>query len=331
MKIHISSLDYDGCLFTKTTLPKSMDDYITNNRLLLERIAHAYSEFDKKLILVGSNRQSTDMDASNGFRGTGSCFLAIDHISKHLGIEFDKFLLSDIYLGKNAGHTINTFLSVVNALNLQDKIFGLQEFMTLNDAKFLAEKGHSELVTVNGSVASKAFSEDKINLIYAQMHKIASEHPDDEIVFDFYDDRTDILQSLFGFFDKFPTLVPKNVTLNGFLYAAGTETEPFLCAECPGTGDIDTTYSQTVLKMGRIAQEQDPYASKSGRPYRMSEYVTPELLQPSAQMEVEARFQASQAEMRAKSIAFYKPAQQTTSSSIFSIQRAGDAVTVRVQ
>ncbi len=33
------------------------------------------------------------------------------------------------------------------------------------------------------------FDETKATIIYAQMHKIANENPNEEIVFDFYDDR----------------------------------------------------------------------------------------------------------------------------------------------
>ena len=286
MKIHISSLDYDGCLFTKTTMPKSMEDYITNNPLLLERISTTSAKFDKRTILVGSNRQSTDMDASNGYRGTGSCYLAIDYMSKHLGIEFDKFLLSDIYLEKTSGFTIETFLHVVNTLNWQNIIFGFSEFARLNNAEFLKLNGHDDLITVNSSAAGKFFSDDKINLIYAQMHKIASEHPEDEIVFDFYDDRLDILTTLFNFFEKYPVLIPRNITLKGFQYEAGTKA-PEQHSEIQGTGNIDAMYSETVLNMGKIALREDPSALRSGRAYTMSEYITPEGLE--AQIETTVR------------------------------------------
>lgn len=284
MKTHISSLDYDGCLYTRTTIPKSMEDYITNNPLLLERISTTSAKFDKKIILVGSNRQSTGIDSSNGYKGTGSCYLAIDYISKHLGIEFDKFLLSDIYLGKTAGYTIETFLNVVSTLEWQNIIFGLPEFFKLNCAEFLKLNGHDDLITVNESTAGAFCSDDKINLIYAQMHKIATEHSEDEIVFDFYDDRLDILTNLFGFFEQYPVLIPRNITLKGFQYEAGTKA-PEQHAEIQGTGKIDAAYSETVLKMGKIALVKDPYAIRLGRGYTMSKYITPEGLEAKTQVE----------------------------------------------
>ena len=57
------------------------------------------------------------------------------------------------------------------------------------------------------------FDDSKFTLLYAQLHKFASENPDVDIDYDFYDDRKNIFQPLHTVFKNYPHLLPKNVTL----------------------------------------------------------------------------------------------------------------------
>ena len=134
--------------------------------------------------------------------------------------------------------------------------------------------------------SSKFFAEDKINILYAQIHKVAADHPDDRIVFDFFDDRMDILEYLHTFFRKYPALIPNHVTLRLFQYQANvvtpmgehtqnTDSTLSLNHGINGRGLIDIDYRQTVKNMGVLAEQLQPL--KRGG-YIMSNYITPELL-----------------------------------------------------
>lgn len=56
--------------------------------------------------------------------------------------------------------------------------------------------------------------ESKVSLLFAQMQLASMQNPNDDIVFNFYDDRQDIVEGLQKFYTEHPELIPKNVTLN---------------------------------------------------------------------------------------------------------------------
>jgi hypothetical protein len=57
------------------------------------------------------------------------------------------------------------------------------------------------------------FDEKKAAVLYTLMKKKAIEFPNEEIIFDFYDDRKDIIQSLINFYARYDYLRPPNVIL----------------------------------------------------------------------------------------------------------------------
>lgn len=236
MKIRILSFDMDGCIFNGDYIRSQDKDVLKHNDAFFKKIALENKAFDTKYTFVGSNRQSLSIDLMNRpFKG--SCFPAIKKISDFLGILLDKLLLADIYGDLPDGTSFDRAM---------DKDY----------------KGdHSEWI----------FDETKATIIYAQIHKIAALHPNDEIILDFYDDkRQDILEKLNSFYSKYPDLIPLNVTLRLHHYAGGDVT---LVNSIKGTGFIDSDYRQTVKDM---AEEAVKFHGR--RQISVTEVVDPKVL-----------------------------------------------------
>ncbi|MBA2709734.1 MAG: hypothetical protein H0U57_03970 [Tatlockia sp.] len=216
MTILVLSFDFDGCLYNREYLETR--DIITANTNLLNSINQQCKEknYSKSIIVIGSNRQSYQVDKINRQNnGTESCFNSIQEINKAIpNTSLDTFLLADIYGDLPFG---TSFKLAIDQLNNPDK--------KLNHADY-------------------EFDENKVNLIYAQMHKVALENPGEEIVFNFYDDRPDIIAALAYFFnDLNPDLIPENVTLNLNQY----NQQIFGLKHCiKGEGFIDANFKQTV-------------------------------------------------------------------------------------
>lgn len=232
MTIRVTSFDFDGCLFNLNYIYSEPKDVIAANRVFLDAIREASSDFTKRITFVGSNRQSLSIDIANSF-GKGSCFPAVKTVSDYLGTTLDPFLLADIYGDLPDGTSY-------------------QRARDNQEGKY--QGPHSEWL----------FDETKATILYAQMHKVAQENPEEDIIFDFYDDRgnrarapIDILEHLQTFFTKYPELIPSNVTLRLNHYAGGTVTP---LATIKGQGFIDANYKQTVKDMATITIAKAPYA-----------------------------------------------------------------------
>lgn len=248
MTVHIFSFDFDGCLFHKGYLNSANKDVIEHNQEFLQKIKVENVHSKRSKLFIGSNRQSKKIDDDNSSE-TGSCFFAAKQISEFLDVTLDTFLLADIYGNLSNG------TSFVRATNAADQ--------TLSHSDYL-------------------FDETKLTIIYAQMHKIAMENPEDLIIFNFYDDRNyqegayfNILDSLTIFFTNYPDLIPHNLRLRLNHYA-GKETTLF--SEFVGVGIIDMNYRQTVLDMARIARFQAFSGDGIQSFLNTCFYVKPELL-----------------------------------------------------
>src|SRR6185312_7156933 len=60
---------------------------------------------------------------------------------------------------------------------------------------------------------NQSFDHSKISLLYAKIHALALEHPNEKIVFEHYDDNADICNALYYAFSTYPQLLPSNVEL----------------------------------------------------------------------------------------------------------------------
>jgi hypothetical protein len=230
MTIRAISLDFDGCIFNKKYIEDTQfsveEKYkivVEYNQDFLDKIKVDNKHYAKNIILVGSNRQCY-VDDKHNFRSAGSCFPAIKEISKYIGATLDYFLLADI------------FFKTVESKS--DKPLDLQE-------DFNPTKDQIPY-----------FDETKGMLIYAQIHKIANENPEETIVLHFYDDRNyddengriGILHALLKFYTVNTQLIPKNVTLHLHHYAGKNVYD---MGQITGTGSIDKNFKETVERVAR--------------------------------------------------------------------------------
>jgi hypothetical protein len=216
--IKVVSLDGDGSTFNKNYDLKKEDSFLTANEKLINKIKSDLTEqkINKLIFMVGSNRQSIQIDQLNSKRNkTESFFTALVKFTekfekehKEIEVVYDGVLADDLYENRPAGQTFDNAIKKVKSkvtYNRMDRI--------------------------------------KVSILYLQMQKIASENPNAKIIFDFYDDTTDtILNPLKTIFEAHPDLIPKNVSL-GLYHYAGKEITP--AANIQGTGVIDNAYRET--------------------------------------------------------------------------------------
>ena len=271
MAIRILSFDFDGCLFNDTynttpyiseakwpanlILKAESDLIVTSNQELIDYInaQNIEEQYTQVITLIGSNRQSFNIDFKNMLSNfTGSCFSAIQQVSSALHAEFDPFLLTDVR------HQFVSGTSYKQAMETLQKMRDLP-------VNQLDRNGHPDWL----------FDESKISIIYAQMHRIAKKNPNETIVFDFYEDRKDILDGISRYFSAYPELIPGNITLNlNFYDGNDLETQHTL----QGTGEIDLAYKATANQMGQIDLESNQ-RRKSGVDYIS---IQPELITPAS-------------------------------------------------
>lgn len=248
MQKRIISLDFDGCLFNKAyrtnRLNNEKNPVILSNKQFLKHLKQENSKFDEVVVFVGSNRQAYRYDCQNSNKNkTESAFTAIKSIKKYLHAKLDKFLLADLENDSVPGTAFNAAISASD------------------DDPF--EDHHHWL-----------FDVDKLALLYAQLHKAASDDPS-ETVFDFYDDKglvngepTDILSALREFFIEYPMMIPRNTTLRLNHYDGDKITN---VATIVGEGDIDHDYYNTLHLMEKIAHRHEICSSEK----HFTRYITP--------------------------------------------------------
>lgn len=217
--LYIHAIDADGCFFAGH---ENLKNHIKTTK-------SGITKTNTKL-MCGSARQDIFTDYSNASsRGTPSIFKALFVFSEELACDLDRFLLADLYNNKDDGYNFD---------------LGLEQ---LDDEgkyhKAIADQHHYD---------QWCFDDSKFTLLYAQLHHVAKKYPNDDIVFNFYDDRESILKGLRMVFINYPHLMPKNVTLKLHKYA-GKQVE--LLTVKSGTGEVDLNYRSTVVffeKMDRV-------------------------------------------------------------------------------
>ncbi|MBA2657207.1 MAG: hypothetical protein H0U70_09560 [Tatlockia sp.] len=248
MSIRVLSFDFDGCLFHSEYIKSTNKDVIVHNSDFLAQIAQENLNFSKVYTMVGSTRQSHQIDLTNSKIGNkGSCYPAIKQINEHLKTELDDFLLADIFGGLPEGSS----------------------FKKAMDPNY------------TGSYSDWLYDETKFLILYAQMHKMASKHPEEMISFDFYDDRSlnpnekpNVLMNLKKYFSQYPELIPSNVSLNLNHYEGKNTT---LLEQIKGQGFIDETYGETVKEIARLTQVRGK-TDGIHTPLSTTDYVTPNML-----------------------------------------------------
>ncbi|PWY55582.1 hypothetical protein DGG96_10735 [Legionella qingyii] len=237
----VYSFDFDGCTANYLFLSSKVKDIIVANKILFDNIK---STSNQKIIYIGSNRQAPRDDLANSLADErGSCYPALEQIAVALGGVLDNFLLGDIYNNLPDGTCFNQTLKYLAKNN--------KDYKELSPKKFK-------------SLYNWVHDESKLTVLYAQMHKVSLEHPDEPINFNFFDDREDILTQLHAYFLKHQDLIPSNVTLNlkqyrGPIDRNSQEIDP-LVVDYPSIGGIrpgaDKHYRQTVKTMVAVTIEK---------------------------------------------------------------------------
>ncbi|OGT36714.1 MAG: hypothetical protein A3F12_00325 [Gammaproteobacteria bacterium RIFCSPHIGHO2_12_FULL_38_14] len=270
-------IDADGCAYgsrSDTEEVKTIEYLMRENTMLLEAIKIAASVKNQTVIVMsGSSRQSLYYEIVNAGAvcnvrradktevnrgGTGFFCLDLAAIvdrlyTTHPEISHDPFLMADIWLpDKQPGDHFREIK--------RDHSVSAEGFR--NRAK-TTDKVEGKLEVARSAVTAIPYDNTKLSILYAQMHKIASENPDADIEFNFYDDKNagdpaansvGILQELKAFFNKHPDLIPHNVTLNLHHYRNHQAQSNQPIATIKGTGLIDYEYKKNTKAMIEISE-----------------------------------------------------------------------------
>lgn len=224
MKVIVFSLDYDGCtapVYGPTFLQKYVP-YYEYNKELCDEITTSSVGADKIILMIGSSRQSANIDKDNIVKCakknppsiTSSVFsdaieLADELKTRGLPVEINPFLmggdtLADIMQRKYVS-AIQQFIKTYDHHQNGDHI--IQSVNHLCDP-FSPESLEHDSQADNPHTffnANSSFSSDtcKIQLLTEQLRHIASRYLNhDDIIFNFIDDRVDILCSLSNYFKE---------------------------------------------------------------------------------------------------------------------------------
>lgn len=242
--IRVRSFDFDGCIANqafKNAKDASLTDRLKNTNQAL--LAHNQDEkYDTEILMNGSNRQSYFQEIKHvkGPPPRPASFSAMQELTKlfqsqNPSISFDRYQLADSYA---------VDFGIDQKESSFDKI--LQEFDEKRDRyNTVPHEAHTRFL----------FDASKVTLLYAQMHRMASQHRDNKITFDFYDDREDILNALHSFYTANPELIPPNVTLR--LYQYNGEKPP-TSYKTPLSGtpanSIDDHYAESIKEIAKLSQ-----------------------------------------------------------------------------
>lgn len=260
MILHVVSLDFDNALaswgylhdlnhgLVSHDMPSDKHPIVLRNAPLQKMIQteNEIRQVYKTITFVGSNRQSIDIDLQypisdarklyphdvkqrHEYIAKASCYPAIRAFAQSLATKqcpshFDPLLLPDIFHNLVVGEAFR--------LALLDPI----------RRKFQ----HPDAI----------IDRSKVILLYAQIHKVASEHPNDVIIFDFFDDQDEmVLDKLLLFYGINHDLLPSNalLRLNHYVNGESTTSAPLVIR---GTGSIDNNYRETVQQIAQLSGPQ---------------------------------------------------------------------------
>jgi len=77
------------------------------------------------------------------------------------------------------------------------------------------------------------------------------------IIFDFYDDREDILRGLTEAYTKISYFLPRNLIFRSNLYSANEPDKIYEFSSIIGTGDIDTRPGESIINMAKLVLQKD--------------------------------------------------------------------------
>lgn len=262
--VRVSSIDHDGCIGIPDVNP-------TETVIYHQDIIAQLNDDKQKLgfhfdyVMSSSSRQTIQVDCFNAMHNRNNLVFPVAHaFARKINAYYDPFWLADIIEGKKPGHTISLLNDNLTSIianprchTISDRI--LQSLMDKHTTQY-------------------CLSEDKINIIYAQAHRIALLHPDAFVEFNMYDNLIEtVLNPLSQFYLTFSQCLPKNLKLSLYHYdsdqpsTGSALTLPSLVNSIDGTGKPDEQYYNTVNTMTQIARDNE-----GNQPtYHMVNYLNP--------------------------------------------------------
>lgn len=268
--IGVHSIDYDGLAGPPNITPNKVNTMLAPFITYLKQLKAKYG-YDWVYLFCGSNRQSIPLDCINAIYNENNLaffvWKALVHALGNKDTIYDPLLLSDITANQPPGFTLCRMREIISEYKL--------------DLSGSCVPGEVLDKLLKGDHPTFHNSGDKINIIYAQLHRIALLHPDAKIYFNFYDDlKEKVLYPLENFYKKYPTLIPSNIVLNLYHYSTqrdesnhNNEDVPDRLCSINGTGIIDSNYYQEIQGWGAIAEEKEGNVKE----FNMGNYITPEL------------------------------------------------------
>lgn len=246
--IHVVAIDMDACLFNKKyqeekkyqahilSMGRQYSAVLGANYNFLTALKKEKNNYAKTIAVMGGRRQSYADDlAISRDKKTELGFKAIQEVSEFLDADHDPFLLADVY-GEVGDKGVREGISFFKATS--DKYKG----------------SHANWVSDNS----------QISVLYAQMHKMAKDHPNEPIVFDYYNGDTKVLQAINDFYSTYKAMLPGNLTLRLNFYQGGKRFTNVKELANPG-GIIDDKYADTTQTITRMMAEAHLQADQSVR------------------------------------------------------------------
>ncbi len=237
--INAVSIDFDDCTFNHYYfISRDPNRVLTENESLLSTIVGNFQTegYARGYTFIGSNRQSFALDEYKiKQNGSESCYPVLHTITDEINRRLQKNVVK-------TNHFLLADISDPDHLHPD----GYSYDLALRELTWKKEKRADQKSPY--SHPETLVDEVKFPLVYAQMHKLASENPNDQIVFDLYDDRESIHQRLQRIFDEYPEFIPPNVTFRMFHYKGEAVTKSYEKKGLP-TAIIDYHFRSTILQM----------------------------------------------------------------------------------
>lgn len=254
-KTLVISLDFDGC-----------SDRAFSQEAILNHIVESSKHIEdltRIVLMIGSLRQSLFLDILNARNNSQypnfiSCtslyeeFLprVRESVVPSIEIIFDTYLQCDSFNQLEPGTTFEvmrkTFKEIdhLHINNYEHEHEYFTEYVTTTN------KSND---TINLLKARHMADCSKISIIYAQLHRMASLYPEDDIVMHFYDDKTTILGNLHHFYKNNSQWISEQLCLSFYHQIANPEHSPTLIAEpLKGKGPTNQNYDTHLLQLAEI-------------------------------------------------------------------------------
>jgi len=181
----IDSTDFDGCVSNQVFRHHKAHkgDVVSSNPLLIQHCQSGVAADDTHYLLSGSMRQSQSYERTNIMGSKRASFPEWPKLAKAMGAMFTPLLLADWYAGVESG---TAYKRAIEAC-------GEHPVCPFED-------------------------ESKLVLLLTQIHYFVRLHPQETIIFRFYDDKAKVLGNLSYFLSRHSELLPKAVQFEVYQY-----------------------------------------------------------------------------------------------------------------